>query len=217
MAPRTRTPKRLSTSRSELHAVLEESRRLGFLGPGPVEHHVEHARLYRRALEALAADGRSLLVADLGAGGGVPSLPLLVEGAEMSMVLVDASQRRVGFCLWAATELGLDDRVEVWCGRAEQFGHEPDRRQHFDAVIARAFGPPSTTLECSAPLLRTGGWCVLSEPPVRRQWPEDGLAELGLTQLPGWDGLAVFERTGDVDSRFPRSSKEQRRKPLFKL
>ncbi|MCP3989846.1 MAG: hypothetical protein GY724_12280 [Actinomycetia bacterium] len=212
----------ISSERPELAAVLERSRRLGFLGPGPVEEHLVHAAGYRGPIEDLlapikGAGGTLIRGVDLGAGGGVPSLPLLSTLPDLSMVLVDASQRRTSFCLWALIELGLADRGEVWTGRAETFGHNEDHRGRFDVVVARGFGPPATTLECATPLLRAGGRCVVSEPPTPRPWPRDGLGKLGVVKVEGPPGVAVFELIEAPGRQFPRPSKDRKRDPVFDL
>jgi 16S rRNA (guanine527-N7)-methyltransferase len=230
-----------------LLSVLEQSKSLGFLGPGPVEDHIDHARRFTRALDAIVAVDPEWLssgarrhrpprLADLGAGGGVPSLPMLVDPDEgghsplagASAVLIDASQKRCSFLIWACTELGLSDRVEVWRGRAEEIAHQDRARFTFDLVVARGFGPPAWTVECGAPLLTPGGLLCISEPPTRRSWPADGLAAVGLTgpvpgdrdgEAGGWAGgdIAVFRRTGEIDDRFPRRAKVGSRDPLFQL
>ncbi len=242
-----------------LIAVLERSRDLGFLGPGPVNEHVAHAERYRtaisryrtervragdggtargsggRSVDAAAADsggggavggevaGRDggsavglVRAVDLGAGGGVPALPLLVADPDLDLTLVDASARRMSFCAWALTELNVADRARVWIGRAEEFGHDPAHREQYEVVVGRGFGPPASTVECAAPLLVAGGWCVVSEPPGGRPWPSE-IPELGLTTVEGGDGVAVLSRTGTVLSDYPRSAKRQKRLPLFNL
>lgn len=198
-----------------LAAVLERSKAVGFLGPGPIRAHVEHADLFGRAVgDGRIADG--VRVADIGAGGGVPGLPMLVADPSLQMVLIDASQKRCSFLVWAIGELNLTDRAEVWCGRAEEIGHEARARGRFDAVVARGFGPPAITLECAAPLLVADGRIVVSEPPTRRRWPAEGLAELGLVaRETSYQGVAVFERTAALDDRYPRRAKELQRQPLF--
>ncbi|MFV0525361.1 MAG: RsmG family class I SAM-dependent methyltransferase [Acidimicrobiales bacterium] len=199
---------------SPLLKVLDRARSLGFLGPGPIRDHVDHAGRYRAPVAGLADHGR-VLMADLGAGGGVPSLPLLMADPGIRATLVDASSRRCAFLVWAAVELGIDDRVEVWRGRAEEFGHEPGRRAAFDAVVARGFGPPAATVECGAPLLRLGGRLVISEPPGGRRWPS--LADVGLSVDRSHDGVVVLSRDGAVPAEFPRPTARQRRSPLFRL
>lgn len=200
---------------TELVRVLERSRALGFLGPGDVEPQIGHALLFWEALRSGWPEADGATVADLGAGGGLPSLPLLVEHPGLKMVLVDAIQKRASFLVWATLELGVADRAEVWCGRAETFGHDEARRGRFDAVVARGFGPPSSTLECGAPLLRLGGRLVVSEPPGYRPYPAEGLARCGLALVAQRDGCAVFERRGEVDPVLPRPARQQQRRPLL--
>lgn len=189
--------------------------------------HVDHAGSYRRALEELVGPGAR--IADIGAGGGVPSLPILAgehrggAPAGWSMVLADASRKRCSFLTRAVGELDLSDRVSVVWTRIEEWAHEPDVRFSFDAVIARGFGPPSTTVECGVGLLADGGHLVISEPPGLRRWPVEPLAELGLVQIHAAVddspfGLAVFRRDGSIgrpDDKMPRPFKQQRSRPLF--
>jgi rRNA small subunit methyltransferase G len=200
-----------------LVGVLERARALGFLGPGPVAGQIEHAYSFGAALAPDWEAGPNLVLADLGAGGGVPSLPLLLAEPGMRMVLVDASRKRSSFLVWATVELGLAERAEVWCGRAEVFGHQPGRREAFDAVVARGFGPPSSALECGAPLLRPGGRLVVSEPPGYRHYPAAGVARCGLGLVAQRHGCAVFERLIAIDEALPRPWREQERHPCFEL
>ncbi len=195
--------------------VLERARSFGFLGPGPVEDHVDHAGRFGKALEL--GGTTTIRVADIGAGGGVPGLVLLETAPSLEMVLIDASQKRCAFLVWALAELGVDERAEVWCGRAEEIGHEERARECFDAVVARGFGPPSTTLECATGLVRPGGRIVISEPPQRRDWPADGLGELALELGQPSESMAVFVRRPGLDPRYPRPARKQQRRPTFDL
>lgn len=205
---------------SKLIEVLDRARDLGFLGPGPVDDHVSHARRYGFALVD-ATSGRTepdaARFADIGSGGGVPGLVLATEHESWNAVLIDASQRRCSFLTWASVELGLVDRVEVWCARAEEVGHQPRAREVFDVVVARSFGPPATTLECASPLTRPGGLIVVSEPPEGRLWPDEGLAQLALAKASGQAGMAVFRRNDGLADRIPRASNQQQREPLFSV
>ncbi len=210
--PQSTSPSRLAASRAQLTEILHESRRLGLLGPGDVGPHVDHGVAFGEAL----LDGRddALLVADLGSGGGIPALPMACRFERMRFVLIDAAAKRTAFLVWAVVQLALQERVTVVRGRAEELGHDPEHRFAYDGVVARSFGPPSSTLECAAPLLRPGGRCVISEPPGGRSWPADELATLGLTSYPGATGYAIFERTGVVGEDYPRPRRAQRARPV---
>ena len=146
----------------ELTDLLEEARQRGFLGPGPVEPHLDHARAF-----AVAAGAPPARAADLGAGGGLPGLVLAAEfWPDAKWVFVDAQQKRTEFLREAVEDLGLDDRVHVLTERAELVGQDLDHRGTYDLVVSRSFGPPAVTIECAAPLLRVGGAFVVSEPPL---------------------------------------------------
>lgn len=197
---------------SALAEVLRRSRAVGFLGPGPIDTHIEHADLFGRTIGPAGCR-----FADIGAGGGVPGLPMLVSNPAWSAVLIDASQKRCSFLVWAIAELDLGGRAEVWCGRAEDIGRQERAREQFDAVVARGFGPPSTTIECATPLVRPAGQVIISEPPEKRIWPPEELAEIGVRQLDSGRGVALFERFGDLREDLPRVTKQLQRRPLFEL
>ena len=198
-----------------LERVLEDSRRLGFLGPGPLPPQIEHARGFASTRER-APD--SFL--DLGSGGGLPGLVLALEWPRAYAVLLDAMAKRTEFLRTACTRLGISERVEVRCARAEDAGRDPALRGRFDVVTARSFGPPAVTAECAAGLLRPGGELIVSEPPEDdgSRWPAAGLAELGLevVQAPTPQRRFVAMRlTGPTPDRYPRRVGVPGKRPLW--
>lgn len=200
----------------ELEAVLLESQRLGFLGPGPVMFHVEHAMGF---MDLLPASGRIL---DLGSGGGVPGLVLARRRLDLEVVLVDGMDRRCRFLVGATQQLGLGDRVTVICGRAEELAHRADLRGQFDAVVARSFGPPAVTAECGTGFVRRpGGELLVSEPPepAPERWSPAGLQrlalELGSELHIGVTGIRVLRATGSLDLALPRRVGIPAKRPMF--
>ncbi|MBW3643925.1 MAG: class I SAM-dependent methyltransferase [Actinobacteria bacterium] len=189
--------------------VLEEAKRLGFLGPGPVADHIVHARAYAAAG---SADDPSRPALDLGSGGGVPGLVLAAEGGERRWTLVEANQRRCTFLVEAIATLDLEARVEVVGGRAEQVGREPGHRGRYGTVVARGFGRPAVTAECAAPLLAGGGLLLVSEPPEgtaeeQKRWPAAELDRMGLVLsviTAGPPRIAVLQQVSACPERFPR-------------
>lgn len=189
-------------------AVLERARDLGFLGPGPVAFHVEHARAYLPVLAGVT--GAAL---DLGAGGGVPGLVLASERPELRWTLLDAMAKRTAFLTEAVGELGLTN-VEVRTGRAEEV---PDLRGSFQAVVARGFGPPAVTAECAAPLLVVGGVLVVSEPPEpSERWTGAHLLGFGApTPVEGPPALVVLRLEAPCPARYPRRTGVPAKRPLW--
>jgi 16S rRNA (guanine527-N7)-methyltransferase len=131
----------------------------------------------------------------------------------------------------AVIRCGLQDRVQIAHERAELYGRVPGHRASFDGVVVRSFGPPAVVAECSAPLLRVGGWLIVSEPPSEAQvadgavvvdeagrWPADLLAQLGLqpdefvrTEF----GYQILRQVSPCPDRFPRRNGVPSKRPLF--
>ena len=201
---------------SGLARVLEEARTLGFLGPGPVDGHVEHARGFLQAV----GQERPRRVVDLGSGGGIPGLVLAQAWPDVDIVLLDANERRTAFLERAVEALGLN-RVRVLRGRAEEVGHEAVWRGRADLVVARSFGPPAVTAECGAPLLGVRGRLIVSEPPEEDspRWPVEGLAALGLRPSgrleQAFSRFQVLRQERACPQPFPRRSGTPAKRPLF--
>jgi 16S rRNA (guanine527-N7)-methyltransferase len=198
-----------------LHAVLGRARDEGLLGPAPVAEHIDHAD---RFLPAIPPGAR---IAELGSGAGVPGLVLAVRRPDCSLTLVESSQRRADHLRRAVGELALGTRVAVDARPAELVGRDPAHRGQYDVVVARSFGPPATTAECGAPLLRVGGSLLVSEPPDAAtvdsidRWAWLPLPGLPLRAAPGAPtSVARLEMTGPCDDRFPRGVGVPRRRPL---
>lgn len=196
----------------ELVDQLNRSQCLGFLGPGPVTDHIAHADGFLAALEGISGT-----VVDLGAGGGVPGLVVAMARPDLRLVLLDAMAKRCRFLEEAVRELELE--AEVVEGRAEEIGRS-SRRGSASAVIARSFGSPSATAECGSPLLSTGGYLIVSEPPGDSdRWPSEGLSQLGLAPVDrrsvGESTVQILRQATVCPDRFPRRNGIPSKRPLF--
>lgn len=201
---------------------LGRAQRLGFIGEGDVVGHVEHALRFVDAIEEVLsseAPGGALTPrgADLGSGAGLPGLVEALALPGSSWVLVEAMERRADPLAEAVTRLGLDGRVEVRMARAEDVGRTEGDRGGFDIVTARAFGPPAVVAECAAPLLRIGGFLLVSEPPGSDggRWPPGPLAELGLEPTGLHDGIMCCRQVAPAPVSAPRRSGLPAKRPLF--
>lgn len=195
------------TEDPELHRVLGRARELGFLGPGPIRDHLEHAK---GAVDGLVArwgpdlEGCDAAV-DLGSGGGLPGLPLAVAFPAVSWCLVDAAERRIAFLGWAIEALGLGSRVRAVRGRAEVLAHAPEHRGRYGLVTARSFGAPATTAECAVGFLRPDGVLLVSEPPEPdpSRWPSEAMGALGLEVVHTGRWMEA-QLVGPLDPAVPR-------------
>lgn len=108
---------------------------------------------------------RPLALLDIGAGAGIPGLPLRLADPAIVVTLVEARRKRVSFLLAARRELDLGD-VTVKEGRAEALlEQEPDLGAAFDVVVARAVGPAIALLPLARKYLKVGGLLLVAGPP----------------------------------------------------
>lgn len=202
----------------QLLDVLGNARDLGFLGPGPVEDHLNHALAY---MDLIGSDWSGRAV-DLGSGGGVPGLVLASFITGSNWVLVDSQERRAEFLGSSIKKLSLEQRVSVLSERAEAVGRNLTHRHQYDLVVARSFASPPITAECAAPLLKQGARLIVSEPPIEEKkagrWPAEGLSLLGLklelvsSEIPS---LALIRSTDLCTDKYPRKTGIPVKRPLW--
>lgn len=77
--------------------------------------------------------------ADIGCGGGFPTLPLAIVRPDVTFTAIDSTQKKLRFVGSAAAELGLGN-VNPLCVRAEDGAVDPAMRGLFDFVTARGLG-----------------------------------------------------------------------------
>lgn len=96
---------------------------------------------------------------DLGAGAGLPGLPLAVALPSLRVTLVDAVAKKVAFMKSAAVKAGVAPRARALHGRAEG---RPDAEQlpRASVVISRAFRDVGPFLDLARAYLEPGGRVV---------------------------------------------------------
>lgn len=97
-----------------------------------------------------------LTALDLGAGGGLPGIPLAILREGWSVVLMDSIQKKCVAVADILDRLGLSGRVSVVCGRAEEKGVMGKLAGTFDLVLARGVAPLSDLVRWSRPYLKRG-------------------------------------------------------------
>jgi 16S rRNA (guanine527-N7)-methyltransferase len=162
-------------------------------------------------------------IADLGAGAGLPGLPLAIALPESAVLLVESHGRKCEYLRRACTECAIAN-AEVVQVRAEEWAEGADS---CDLVVARALAPLAVVAEYAAPLLQVGGALVAWR--GRRDGAEEASAEraarelgleahtpLAVTPYPGalHRHLHVMVKIGATPPRFPRRPGIARKRPL---
>ena len=94
-------------------------------------------------------------VADVGCGGGFPTLPLAILRPDLTITAIDSTEKKVRYVAETAKALGLS--VHTCAGRAEELAGQPDFREQFDLVVSRAVARQNILNELCLPLVKVGG------------------------------------------------------------
>jgi 16S rRNA (guanine527-N7)-methyltransferase len=112
---------------------------------------------------------------DLGAGAGIPGIPLAVALPAARITLLDAVAKKCAFLEEAVRAAGLAARVNVVCARSERYSAAgaPGREAH-GVVLARAVSELAVLVELAAPMLAEDGLLLASK--TRRALREERVA-----------------------------------------
>jgi 16S rRNA (guanine527-N7)-methyltransferase len=121
-----------------------------------VKHFLDSLTVTLAVPDGLASLGS---VIDVGAGAGLPGLPLKLAFPHLRLVLVESVGKKTEFMRHVVSILGLSG-VEVHTGRAEHLAHESELRESFDLVVTRALAGLSVLAEYTLPFCRDGGVMV---------------------------------------------------------
>jgi len=109
-----------------------------------------------------------LSVIDVGTGAGFPGLPLKIVRPQLHMTFLDATKKKIDFVEEVCQQLGLQQTYPLW-GRAEEIGHQPEHREHYDRAIIRAVSSLSAVCELCLPLVKIGGYVIAQKGPEVEQ------------------------------------------------
>lgn len=93
---------------------------------------------------------------DVGTGAGFPGIPLKIVCPGLSLTLLEATRKKVGFLEHVADRLGLRG-VQFIHGRAEELAQQEAHRESYDWALARAVAEMPTLAEYLLPLVHVGG------------------------------------------------------------
>ena len=163
---------------------------------------------------------------DIGAGGGLPGIPLAIAMPGIDFTLVDATGKKVMVLNEMIADLGLANARAVH-GRAEELGQNREHRGRYDIATARAVASLPALVELTLPLLKRGGRGFFPKSSTIDDELREGeaAAEIvgghinGTIALsPGVDGrvtqLVLLVKMIETPNRFPRRAGLPSREPL---
>lgn len=196
--------------------LLEEGSRRGVTAL-KTEESIERDLLWD-SLAGLASLPSSGRVIDIGTGGGVPGLVLAIVRPDLAFTLTDSARRKTAWVQECVELLGLPN-VTVVTSRLELLGRDPQARERFDAVTAKALASLAVLVELALPLLKVGGKLIAYKGPAfdqERQQAEKALRLLRgeITQVRELELADKAYRLVEVVKRAPTGSRYPRRDGL---
>jgi len=170
--------------------------------------------------------GRGIRLIDVGAGAGIPGIPLKIVMPDIELVLLDATKKKAGFLEYISGRLDLKG-VAVVVGRAEEIAHQPEYRQRFGLVLSRAVANLPVLMELTLRFCAIGGRYsaqqkgVISEEIQAAQRAVSimggRLAEVKRIELPEFDDerwLVAIDKVENTPPRYPRRPGIPAKRPL---
>jgi 16S rRNA (guanine527-N7)-methyltransferase len=169
------------------------------------------------------ADVRSAI--DVGAGAGLPGLPLKILRPGLRLTLVESVEKKAAFLRHIVAMLELTD-VTIVAERAEAVGQEAAHRERYDVAVARAVAALRVLAEYCLPLCRVGGRFLAPKGAQIEQELADAQLAIGTlggrlmgvedVELPGSDrrSLVVVEKIAPTPAQYPRRVGVPAKRPL---
>ena len=186
-------------------------------------HHLLDSALALPLLKPRIAPGQRWV--DLGTGCGFPGAVLSAAFPQVEVTLLDSVAKKTRALDECLAETGW--KAKTLTGRAEEVGQNPQTRESWDGVVARALADFRVVLEYGIPLLKTGGylvnwmtegqWEVVDKSQKALQVLQGKIVEkreYSLPQLQQRRYFVMVEKLGKTPPGYPRAVGRPSKNPL---
>ena len=165
--------------------------------------------------------GKTLV--DIGSGGGFPAIPIKVMRENLSVTMIEATNKKCDFLKKAIEYIGLKDIVVI-NGRAEELCLTDKYREKFDTCTARAVARLNTLSEYCLPFVKVGGEFIAFKGNVTEELNEaenaiqvlggkiENIYEYELEQAKRT--IVYIKKITKTDKKYPRGHGKERKNPL---
>jgi 16S rRNA (guanine527-N7)-methyltransferase len=158
---------------------------------------------------------------DLGSGGGFPGMVLAIARPDMGWTLVDSVGKKARFLQESIEALGLENARSL-SDRSEVLGQDPEHRELYTLVTARAVARLNVLLELTIPLLQVGGHLLAMKgeqadvevKEARRAADILSSRVMRRTEQPGGGILLDYKKSKPTPNIYPRPVGVPGQKPL---
>lgn len=164
-------------------------------------------------------------IIDVGTGAGFPGIPLAVLLPDSQFTLVDSLNKRIEFLSIVINELDLVN-VQIFHGRAEEFGKDKIFREQYDFCVSRAVASLPLLLEYCSPFVKVNGSLLLYKSKKINQEIEDAANALNVLNCQIIECIEVLnkqdlqryileiEKRGCTPEKYPRRAGKPKKYPL---
>lgn len=127
---------------------------------------------------------------DVGAGAGLPSIPLAICLPELQVTAIDAVQKKVSFMRQVKAQLGLANFTVIHGRIEEQEVPSKDMPEKFDVITSRAFSEIGLFVKLTRHLLTGGGkWLAMKGTIPAHEFEKSGIKpdEIIMLKVAGLD------------------------------
>lgn len=163
-------------------------------------------------------------VAEIGSGGGFPSIPLKIVRPDLKFTLIESTGKKCTHLNEVVDSLALGC-VKVLNMRAED-GARSDLREKFDVCTARAVARLNTLCEYCLPYVKVGGLFIAYKGDAAEEIDEsvsaikilggkiERLFEYELPENNGKRVALVIKKVKNTPEKYPRGQGKERKQPL---
>lgn len=164
-------------------------------------------------------------VIDVGTGAGFPGIPLAILLKDTQFTLMDSLNKRIEFLSIVIKELDLTN-VQLFHGRAEEFGRNENFREQFDFCVSRAVASLPLLLEYCSPFVKVDGSLLLYKSKKISQEIEDAANALNVLNCHIVECMEVLnkqnlqrfvleiEKKEHTPEKYPRKAGKPKKYPL---
>lgn len=127
---------------------------------------------------------------DVGAGAGLPSIPLAICLPDLQVTAIDAVQKKVSFMRQVKAQLGLGNFNVIHGRIEEQEVPSKDMPEKFEIITSRAFSEIGLFVKLTKHLLADGGkWLAMKGIVPQHEFDKSGIqpAEIKVLKVAGLD------------------------------
>ncbi len=167
---------------------------------------------------------KNALVIDVGTGAGFPAIPLAICRPDLSIIAIDALNKRINFVNQVKEQLKLTN-LTAFHARSEEIAQK--QREKFDIATSRAVAELNSLIELLAPLVKVGGEIICYKGPqaeIEIERAKRAEHELGLklkkVETYSLDDsaqnrtLVVYKKIAPTPKRFPRPANKAIKQPI---